>query len=264
MLGNQLHIRDIAAFPYAGHNFICNDILGIADVQEVYDSALHAIAVGKPVATGHTRLSTEGGIMRELPVLGISNGMPHYPRLWAHNAIVPLVPGLNKYCIVVTARLQGDQEFATTNGNTGEGGKASWWDVRLTGISATGVATTKLLNRFYMDRGYYASHVSAPLAATPEDVAWGSFLQDEKFKQVTITGTIDSTLFVAADRENIGMLTFWLDYPLHPSSNVWTPTELSTGASGGTSVYVLPAPHPITGIDLYCDGIVDFQLYFYK
>lgn len=275
MLANQLQIRDIDAFPYQGHTFICNDIIGIADVQEVFDSALHAISVGKPVATGATRLVSVGSALREFPVLGITDQMPHYPRLWAHNVAVPLVPGLNKYCIVVTARLQGEGEFATTNGNTGPGGRASWWDVRLTGYSAAGIPTTQLINRFYQDPAYFtAARTTFPalglpqqgtinLEGMPVDINWGALLPDEKFKQVVITGTVHSTLFTAANQENFGLVTFWLDYPLHPMGSVWSPSELNPNM-GGTSVYVQPAPHPITGIDLYCDGIVDFQVYFYK
>jgi len=252
--------RNLTAYPYAGHTFVCNDIAGIADVQEAIDSALHVIEFGKPSQTGQMRLQNEGGNLREHPVLGNSNQMPFFPSLNRVQFAISLHPSLPRYTIVATVRLQGRDEFATTNGITGPGGQASYWDVGIGAFNAAGIPSFDILNRFFYDINYYRAGwwgANPPPAST--DLEWQSFLPEEKFKTVVITGVVNPAIFVN-NAENVGYIQFQLNYPIHPLTNPWTPNEVTNG----TSVNILPASHPITGIDLYCDGIVDFQIYLHK
>lgn len=261
IVNSNSNIRTIVGHPYAGHTFVCNDIIGIADVEEVFDSALHAISVGNCVCSGYTRMVNNGAWLREQPVLGVVDQVAQFPRLWSSPHVFELHPHYNKYALVVTARLQGDGEYTTTNQTTGMGGEASWWAVQLVGKNFSGAATIQLLNRFYQNQNYHNTiPVGLRQAATPQDVAWAQILPEQKMKQITITGTIDPSLFVNAVNANVGAINFSLDYPVHPLGNAWTAGVLNNG----TATYVAPAPHPLSGIDMYCDGIIDFELYLYR
>lgn len=253
--------RNITAYPYAGHTFICNDIIGVADVKEAYDSALHVIEFGKPSQTGQMRLQNEGGILREHPVLGLTDGMIFYPALNYTKAAVSFHPSLNRYTIVATVRLQGGSEFSA-NGQTGPGGRASYWEVGFGGYNAAGVVNYDLVNRFFMDPIYYrAGYWGALPPVSIYDRDWGSMLgEGEKFKTVVITGSLNAFGFLVANNESVGYIQFGLNYPTNPLTNPWTALQMANGVP----VSIAPAPHPITGIDLYCDGIVDFQVYFHK
>jgi len=250
--------RNLTAYPYAGHTFICNDIAGIADVQEAIDSALHVIEFGKPSQTGQMRLQNEGGNLREHPVLGNSDGMLIFPPINYIKAVVSLHPSLTRYTIVATARLQGRNEF-TVDGVTGPGGQASWWEVGIGAYNAAGIPSFDLINRFFKDYVYFSqSYLGPGYTPTAVDREWSAIAGADIFKTVVITGTVNPALFVN-NAENVGYIQFGLNYPMSPAASPWG----GTSTTGGLCT-VSPAPHPVTGIDLYCDGIVDFQVYFHK
>jgi len=254
--------RTITAYPYSGHAFVCNDIAGIADVQEAIDSALHVIEFGKPSQSGQTRLVLQGinfAEYRELPVLGNSNGMLIFPPFNFVKAAISLHPSLPRYTIVATVRLQGRNEF-TVDGVTGPGGQSSWWEVGIGAYNAAGIPSFGLVNRFFKDYVYFInSYLGAGYVPTGVDLEWGPIAGTDIFKTIVITGTVNPALFVN-NAENIGYIQFGLNYPMAPPALPWQP---ATTTSGGLMT-IAPAPHPSTGIDLYCDGIVDFQAYFHK
>jgi hypothetical protein len=251
--------RNLTAYPYAGHTFVCNDIAGIADVQEAIDSALHVIEFGKPSQTGQMRLQNEGGIMREHPVLGNSDGMLIFPPFNFVKAAISLHPSLPRYTIVATVRLQGT-DF-TVDGRNGGGGQASWWEVGIGAYNAAGIPSFDLINRFFRNYTYYSnSYLGFGYTPTPVDLEWGPIAGTDIFKTVVITGTVNPALFVN-NSENVGYIQFGLNYPLDSGGSlVWQPATIT----GGGLMTIAPAPHPITGIDLFCDGIVDFQIYLHK
>jgi len=277
-LGSNIS-RRIAAYPYGGHVFVCNEITGIADVQELFDSALHVIEVGDKAASGCTTITTTdvGGVygqgspnvnhtLAENPVAGCVDGVQMFPLGWPNRACFELIPQMLKYALVVTVRLQGAGEFAFTNfANivTGDGGRASFLDITLNAWNLGGAQSDQLIARIYRDWGYYQANVGVN-APTAQDLFWDtSFpaeMADQKIRQLTILGNIDPALIVNAATANIGGITFRVNYPLTPLGTTWSGTQIANG----TTCNVQPAPHPMTGIDHYCDGVIDFELYLYK
>jgi len=280
--------RPITAYPYAGHTFVCNQIVGIADVQEVFDSALHVIQVGDAVVKGCTIVTSTNTdtvyavgsnfanyALSERPIVGVTNGIPQYPWSWENRICFELIPQMLKYCLVITIRIQGENEFANTNFTnvvTGAGGKAGYMDITMNAWNSGGAQSDQLINRIWRDYNYHQNQVPVGPRQSlgglnwenqPTDLFWdGSFppdLIDQKIRQLTIVGNIDPALVVNQAQSNIGAITFKLAYPLQPIGTVWNAGQLATG----TTCHVDPAAHPITGIDHYCDGVIDFELYLY-
>jgi hypothetical protein len=127
-----------------------------------------------------------------------------------------------------------------------------------------GAQSDQLVNRIYRDRAYYQSNVPSALAPTAQDLDWGlnfpPSMFDQKIRQLTILGNIDPALTVNASTANIGGLTFKMNYPLRPNGTPWSAAQIQNG----TTCHIDPAPHPMTGIEHLCDGVIDFELYLYR
>lgn len=271
-----LSTRLITAHPYMpGTTFICNDIAGIADVEELFESAINRMQVGNPECSGSTRRFSVGqggsgtGILdsslTDHPFLGNSDRVPMYPHTRSNVASITVHPGLPRFALAFVARLQGANELAVTNQFTGPGGEASWFDCSLLTYASTGAPpSAQLINRFYQNQPYHLSNVPTPIRQAPvigKDVNWAT-IPGGKFKSIVIVGEIEPQLFVP-NQVVAGLLQFVLSYPLHPDGQPWPAGTLNAN-SGGTDCHVASAPHPFTGIEYRHDGILDFELYFFR
>lgn len=271
-----LTTRILTAHPYMPQTtFVCNDILGVADVEELVESAIHRMQVGNPECSSTTRRFSVGqggsgtGIanssLTDHPFLGNSDRVPMYPHTRSNLASFSLQAGFPRYCLSVVARLQGANEFTTTNQFTGVGGEASWFDCSLlTYASDNAPASSQLINRFYQNQPFHLANAPAAIRQAPvtgKDIAWTS-IEGTGFKHIVMIGDVEPQLFVPNAYVG-GVLQFVLSYPLHPGGWAWLATTLNAN-TGGASCYVAHAPHPFTGIEYSHDGILDFELYFFR
>jgi len=283
MLTNINLVRPTSGYPYQGHNLICNDIAGIADWQEVVESALSRISQGNPEASGSMGMAaTYPGAMfipgsananywlAERPVIGMSSGIGQYPVVpntpWTIPAVFEIVPQFYRFAITVTFRLLGKSQF-TFRGLSGyewPGSLASYFDITLGSWYGGGVQT-QLVQRFYKDLAYYTANVPLihRLPTTPQDIdlATAVGVPEGDFKQFTILGTLAANMSPNLATITTGTLSFGLCYPLNPFTEaLWS----APNVADGTTTQIEAAPHPLTGINYACDGLADFQVYFFR
>jgi len=264
-------VRHITAYPHKGTTYFCDDTLNIADVQEANDSANHAILTGVNAINGAARgynlgtgffpifqFTNPNLSILAIPVIGQSMGTIAIPYDWPWNGSLEFISGLPKFTIVMTLRLLTEGEFRFGSNPSGPwvGGRSSLFTIGLGSYTSAGSLVNQPIIEFYGDLPYFQANYGGVNQAIAVD--WRN-VSGSGFKQIVITGTLNSNM-TSANTAHLGRLNFRMAYKEKPDGGPWTTNQNLFGYEPRMDL----APHPTTGVEYACDGVMDFTLYLHK